>query len=79
MPASKEELIERAQIVRLYEANTGIQVPSELDLRFRRSLMIKLANEYALPKTGHANLLLPVRGQTEPAAPDKSRRAGKPF
>ena len=48
--ATKEELIERAQIVRLYEANTTIGVPSELDLRFRRALMIKLATVYSLPK-----------------------------
>jgi hypothetical protein len=48
--ATKEELIERAQIVRLYEANTTIGVPSELDLRFRRALMFKLANEYSLPR-----------------------------
>ena len=56
MAATKEELIERAQLVRLYEANTTIQVPSELDLRFRRSLMCKLATVYALPKTTRPGL-----------------------
>ena len=65
MAATKEELIERAQLVRLYEANTTIAVPSELDLRFRRALMCKLATEYGLPK---------ARGN-RPAAPPAGRPA----
>jgi hypothetical protein len=73
MAATKEELIERAQIVRLYEANTTIAVPSELDLRFRRALMIKLATEYSLPKRKLAQTARP------PAAKPAARVQGKAF
>lgn len=62
MAASKEELIERAQLVRLYEASVTIAVPSELDLRFRRSLMYKLAGEYGLPRAEALKVATPVAG-----------------
>jgi hypothetical protein len=48
MAATKEELQERAQLVRLYEANCQIHFPTELDARFRKALMTKLGNEFSL-------------------------------
>ncbi len=45
-PASKEELQERAQLVRIHEANCQIEHPSETELRFRRATMLKIADTY---------------------------------
>jgi hypothetical protein len=64
MAASKEDLIERAQLVRLYEANVQIAVPSELDLRFRRALMVKLAGVYSLPRAIRLQPMPPIGAGT---------------
>lgn len=68
MAATKEELQERAQLVRMYEASCSIHFPTELDIRFRKSLMYKLASEYQLRKPKEPEL---------PAATVKA--VGKPF
>lgn len=57
---SKEELQERAQLVRIHEANCQIEHPTELELQFRLAIMKKLGLEYALRE---------VRATPAPATP----------
>lgn len=45
---TKEELQERAQLVRIYEAACQIQHATDEDIRFRLAIMKKLALEYGL-------------------------------
>ncbi len=45
---SKEQLQERAQLVRIHEANCHIEHPTELEMAFRLAIMKKLALEYDL-------------------------------
>lgn len=54
---TKEQLTERAQLVRLYEASCKIDYPTPLESRFRLAVMKKLGLAYALrgePKTVEA-------------------------
>jgi hypothetical protein len=48
MPATKEELQERAQLVRVFEAACNIEHPSPDELKFREAVMKKLGMEYRL-------------------------------
>ena len=48
MPASKEALTERAQLVRIHEANCEIEYPTPSEAAFRLAIMKKLASEYGL-------------------------------
>lgn len=48
MAASKEELQERAQLVRIHEANCSIEHPSDEERAFRSAIMRKLGVEYGL-------------------------------
>ncbi len=48
MAATKEELQERAQLVRVFEAACGIEHPTETELKFREAVMKKLGVEYGL-------------------------------
>lgn len=43
MPATKEELTERAQLVRIHEANCAIEYPTPEEIKFRMAIMKKLA------------------------------------
>ncbi len=45
---SKEQLQERAQLVRIHEANCQIEHPTVTELAFRLAIMKKLALEYDL-------------------------------
>ena len=45
---TKEQLSERAQLVRIHEANCHIPYPSPIESNFRLAIMKKLAAEYAL-------------------------------
>ncbi len=45
---TKEDLQERAQLVRIHEANCGIEHPTPLEANFRMAIMKKLAVEYGL-------------------------------
>lgn len=45
---TKEELQERAQLVRIHEANCQIEHPTPLELQFRMAIMKKLGLEYDL-------------------------------
>lgn len=48
MAATKEELQERAQLVRIHEANCAIEHPSAQELAFRMAIMKKLGTTYGL-------------------------------
>jgi hypothetical protein len=45
----KEELTGKSHLVRLYEANAGIQFPTDDDLRFRSALANRLTQTLQLP------------------------------
>ena len=46
--ATKEQLQERAQLVRVHEANCNIPYPTPIEANFRLAIMKKLASEYGL-------------------------------
>ena len=46
--ATKEQLTERAQLVRIHEANCHIPYPTPIEANFRLAIMKKLAAEYSL-------------------------------
>jgi hypothetical protein len=46
--ATKEQLTERAQLVRIHEANCHIPYPTPVEANFRLAIMKKLAAEYSL-------------------------------
>jgi len=48
MPATKEELQERAQLVRIHEANCQIEHPTPDEVNFRLAIMKKIASCYSL-------------------------------
>ncbi len=58
---TKEELQERAQLVRIHEANCQIEHPTEMELAFRLAIMRKLAMEYQLPPRREAQAGVPAR------------------
>ena len=45
---TKEELQERAQLVRIHEANCAIEHPTAIESGFRIAIMKKLAAEFSL-------------------------------
>jgi hypothetical protein len=53
---TKEQLQERAQLVRIHEANCNIEHPTPLEANFRIAIMKKLAAEYSLKELRGANL-----------------------
>jgi hypothetical protein len=57
---TKEQLQERAQLVRIHEANCQIEHPSQLELAFRLAIMKKLASEYSLKELRTATIVPPV-------------------
>lgn len=48
MPVTKEELQERAQLVRVHEANCQIEHPSPEEQNFRLAIMKRIAERYSL-------------------------------
>ena len=48
MAATKEELQERAQLVRIHEANCQIEHPTADEMNFRLAIMKKLGEQYGL-------------------------------
>ena len=45
---TKEEIQERAQLVRIHEANCAIEHPTAIESAFRIAIMKKLAAEFSL-------------------------------
>lgn len=64
---TKEELQERAQLVRVHEANCKIEYPTRDEANFRVAIMKKLGLEFALREVRSAALdgpvvNIPIRG-----------------
>ena len=57
---TKEELQERAQLVRIHEANCQIPYPTPVEANFRLAIMKKLAAEYGLKELRAATIEGPV-------------------
>ena len=53
---TKEQLQERAQLVRIHEANCNIEHPSPVELAFRLAIMKQLALEYRLKELRSATI-----------------------
>jgi hypothetical protein len=61
MAATKEELQERAQLVRIHEANCAIEHPTVEELAFRKAIMCKLGTTYSLKELRGATYQAPTR------------------
>lgn len=68
MPTTKEELQERAQLVRIHEANCHIEHPTADEQNFRLAIMKKIGASYNLRELRSAQIDGPVKAGT-PAAP----------
>lgn len=60
MPLTKEELSERAQLVRIHEANCHIDYPSDEEKNFRLAIMKKLGMQLALKEVRSASITPPT-------------------
>ncbi len=58
---TKEQLQERAQLVRIHEANCHIEHPTPLELNFRLAIMKKLAADYSLREFRAATIDAPSK------------------
>jgi hypothetical protein len=67
MPPTKEQLQERAQLVRIHEANCQIPYPTPVELNFRIAIMKKLAADHSLRELRDAEIHGPAARQTKPA------------
>jgi len=61
MPTSKEELQERAQLVRIHEANCAIEHPSPAELNFRLAIMKKIGEQFGLRELRSATIAGPAK------------------
>jgi hypothetical protein len=57
---TKEQLQERAQLVRIHEANCGILFPSGDEVNFRLAIMKKLAQDLGLRELRATNIAGPA-------------------
>jgi hypothetical protein len=57
---SKEELQERAQLVRIHEANCAIEFPTPEEANFRIAIMKQLGREFGLKELRDAKVTGPV-------------------
>ncbi len=57
---SKEELQERAQLVRIHEANCHIEYPTPEEANFRIAIMKQLGREFGLKEVRDARIGGPV-------------------
>ena len=53
---TKEELTDRAQLVRIFEASCAIKFPTADEVAFRRSVMIKLGLGLGLKEVRNATI-----------------------
>jgi hypothetical protein len=56
MTITKEQLQERAQLVRVHEANCHIEHPTPMELNFRVAILKKLALEFGLKELRGATI-----------------------
>ena len=73
MPATKEELQERAQLIRIHEANCSIDYPTPDELNFRLATMKKLGQALNMKELRTATIEGPSTPANTPARP----RGGK--
>lgn len=73
MPITKEELQERAQLVRIHEANCQIEHPTAEEINFRLAIMKRLGVEYGLRELRTAT----ITGPTKSAAPATIPASGR--
>lgn len=66
MAATKEELQERAQLVRIHEANCGIEHPTPDEQNFRLAIMKQLGVCYKLREMKLYEVTGPVKKPTTP-------------
>jgi hypothetical protein len=57
---TKEELQERAQLVRIHEANCTIEYPTRDEANFRIAIMKRIGLQFALKEVRAANVEGPV-------------------
>ncbi len=69
--ATKEELQERAQLVRIHEANCQLEHPSPTEMNFRIAIMKKIGAAYGLKELQDKQITGPA--QPTPAAQRPSR------
>jgi hypothetical protein len=70
MPITKDELQERAQLVRIHEANCKIDYPSPDEANFRIAIMKKLGGALGLRELRGLPIVGPVTStKPRPAAP----------
>lgn len=73
MSVTKEELQERAQLVRIHEANCQLEHPTKDELNFRLAIMKQLGLAYGLRELRNKEIAGPAtndsRRPTAPAAP----------
>jgi len=60
MAVTKEELQERAQLVRVHEANCKIEYPTRDEANFRIAIMKRIGLEFALREVRSASVEGPV-------------------
>ena len=63
--SSKEELLERAQLVRIHEANCKIEYPTRDEANFRLAIMKKIGWQFALKEVRRT----PIEGPVIDTAP----------
>ena len=71
---TKEQLTERAQLVRIHEANCHIPYPTPVEANFRLAIMKKLAAEYSLKEYRAATVEGPG-GKASNCNPQASEKA----
>ena len=76
MPTTKEDLQERAQLVRIHEANCKIEYPTRDEANFRLAIMKRIGLQFSLKEVRAANIdgpavTPPLRLATDPAKPAK--------
>jgi hypothetical protein len=71
MPTTKEELQERAQLVRIHEANCKLEYPTRDEANFRLAIMKRLGLHFALKELRPATIAGPAT--TTPPRPLASR------
>ena len=64
MPLNKEQLQERAQLVRIHEANCQIPYPTPVELNFRIAIMKRLAADHSIRELRTADIQDPAPRQS---------------
>lgn len=74
MTMTKEDLQERAQLVRIHEANCKIEFPTAEEANFRLAMMKKLGVLYGLKEMRNMTVTGPVTQPVRPPPPAPEMR-----